>query len=400
MSEAATPLAATGDTFYVPGFELEINGRPADRGLLRDVVEVTYEDSLENVDSFTLVINNHDTDRGLPQFVGQGATEDAWNQVQPGNGLRLSMGYQGDLRLMLVGYITRLDADFPEASSMRLTVGGLNILDRFRDRQYTWAWPYQGTDPIKDSDLAVDLGQTPDSPEGHPGLAGLRRIVVDDAARDRETAREHVFMNNQFPIVFLMQLARRNGYEIVLQYDDNHEPQLYFGPTAQIRGISYLLEWGKTLTSAKATVSAARQVKKITVVGWNRDTHQPVHGEATVDSDGVALDDRVRALARATGREEVIPDYSVTTDAAATQLAVQRLTRHASRMVEVEGVVVGLPDLRAGRRVQLGRLGPHLDGDYLVTSTRHVLNDSGYRTTFHARLDGAQSGEPASGGAG
>lgn len=390
----ATPLAATRATYYVPGFEVEINGRPAHRGLVRDITEVTYEDSLDSIDSFTLVLNNHDTDRGLPQFVGQGAPENAWDQVQPGNGLRLSLGYQGDLRLMLIGYITRLDVEFPESGASRLTIGGLNILDRFRDRQYTWAWPYQGDDPIRDSDIARDLGQTPGSPDGHPGLAGLQQIVIDDAARRREQPREHVFMNNQFPIVFLLQLARRNGYEIVLQFVDD-QPQLYFGPSQDIRDITYLLEWGKTLTSLKASVSSARQVKKLTVVGWNRDTHRPVRGEATVDSEGVTLDDRVRALARATGREEVVTDYSVTTDAAAAQLARQRLTRHASRLVEVEGQVVGLPDLRAGRTVELGRLGPHLDGSYLITSTRHVLNDSGYRTTFRARLEGAASGTAA-----
>lgn len=393
------PLAAARRTFLVPGFELEINGRPAARGLVRDVIEVTYEDTLDGIDSFSLKLNNHDTDRGTPQFVGQGAPDgppdDAWAQVQPGNGLRLRMGYQGDLRLMLVGYITRLDVDFPDGAASQLTVAGLNILDRFRDRQYTWAWPYRGTTPIKDSEIAEDLGQTPGSPEGHPGLAGLRRIVISPAALGKEQARTHVFMNNQFPIVFLMQLARRNGYEVVFQLVED-QPQLYFGPLPDVHDVTHLLEWGKTLTSLKATVSTASQVKKMTIVGWNRDTHQAVRGEATIDSPGVTLDDRVRALARATGREEVITDYSVRTDAEAEQLAKQKLTDHASRLVEVEGVVVGLPDLRAGRSCTLGRLGPHLDGDYLVTSTRHTLNDTGYRTTFRARLGGTQSAGGAS----
>ena len=141
------PLYQTGQPFYAPAFELELNGSPMPRNLVRDIVEVTFEDSIDSIDTFTLVFNNWDTDNLRPQYIGEQADEKQWPLVQPGNGIRLRMGYQGaapDLRQMTTGFITALDAEFPEAGASRLTVRGLNVLDRFRDKQYTWSWPWDG----------------------------------------------------------------------------------------------------------------------------------------------------------------------------------------------------------------------------------------------------------------
>ncbi|MCW3494214.1 phage late control D family protein [Microbacterium sp. SSM24] len=393
---APIPLHRAGQTFYVPAFEIIVNGRPAGREVVRDLTEVTFEDSLEAIDSFTLAFNNWDTDHLHPSFVGQGADEARWGDIQPGNGLELKLGYQGDLRLMTTGFITALDIEFPDSGFTKATVRGLNVLDRFRDAQYTWSWPPDGGDPMKDSDIAEDLGQAPNSPQGHPGLVGITRIVTSATAKGREHPADHVFMNNKYPILFLMQLARRNGYEVIFQLVDD-EPQLYFGPSDEVRDITYLLEWGKTLSSLKATISTARQVKQMTVLGWDRAAKQAVRASVTVDDPDVRLPDTTRALARATGREEVVTDHVVTTEAQARAKAIELLTNHASRLVEVEGSVVGLPDLRAGRTVQLGRLGPHIDGTYTITWTKHVVNDSGYRTQFKARMEGVQ--RPAGAGA-
>lgn len=392
---AVLPLYDTGETFYVPAFEVEVNGSAMPRNVVRDIVEVTFEDTIDGIDSFTLAMNNWDTDHRRPQFVGEGADESFWGQVQPGNGIRLHLGYRGErseLRLMTTGYITALDVELPDSGATRVVVRGLNVLDRFRDRQYTWSWPASGTGTVRDSEIAADLGNPPDQPEGKPGLAGIARVRVSDEAMAVEQPQAHVFMNNQYPIVFLLQLARRNGYDLFLTRNADDEDELYFGPSQHVRDRTYLLEWGKTLTSLKASVSTARQVKKVTVLGWNRTTKEAVRGEATIDADGGDLPDTVRALARANGREEVVTDHVVTTEQQAHRRAVDLLHDIASRLVEVEGVVIGLPDLRAGRQVRLERVGPHLTGTYFVTSTRHVVNDSGYRTTFRARLEGTQEG--------
>ena len=46
---------------------MSIAGNPLKEGLLRDVMQVTYRDSVEEIDSFELVVNNWDADSRQPQ---------------------------------------------------------------------------------------------------------------------------------------------------------------------------------------------------------------------------------------------------------------------------------------------------------------------------------------------
>ncbi len=52
------------------------------------------------------------------------------------------------------------------------------------------------------------------------------------------------------------------------------------------------------------------------------------------------------------------------------------------------GSTIGTPDLRAGRTVQIQKLGETFDGTYFVTSTTHHIGSGGYTTDFDARLQG------------
>ena len=48
---------------------------------------------------------------------------------------------------------------------------------------------------------------------------------------------------------------------------------------------------------------------------------------------------------------------------------------------------VGLPDLRAGRRVVIKGVGAHFSGTYFVTDSTHTINEQGYTTQFNARRE-------------
>jgi phage protein D len=141
--------------------------------------------------------------------------------------------------------------------------------------------------------------------------------------------------------------------------------------------------------SFKPTISTARQVKKVTVLGWDRVAKKEIKAEATLaDLPNVNAD--LHALAEANGREEVVTDHTVTTENEAKKMAKDLLRAQLLDMVEATGVVVGLPDLRAGRQVDLQGFDPRLNGRWFVKETTHVINDSGYRTTFVARREREQ----------
>lgn len=388
------PLHKETQPFYVPAFELHVKGRPVP---VRDVIEVRYEDGIEKIDGFTLTVNNWDTVAQKPLYYGHEA--DAGIFV-PGNEIRLYMGYQGDLRLMMTGMITSIDVQFPESGSSRIIVSGLNILERLRTKQYTWSWPDDGQEEgVRDSDIATWLQFPADEKAGRPGL-GIE-VQIDKAAKAKEPLLPHIYMNNQFPIIFLMERARRCGYEVLVGEEElpgstAKDPKinrfLYFGPTVSLRDITYELEWGKSLISFHPTFASAQQIFAVKVCGWDRTAKKRIEERRTLD-DLLKEPDKKRTLpnsdlvviARTANREEVICDPPARTVEEAKSRADKVLVKSIGRMVEATGSTVGLPDLRSGKSVSIKRTGVQFDGLYTVLSSTHTLDSSGYRTNFTAR---------------
>lgn len=394
MTTAAVALTDLDQTFYVPEHVVRLDGVELDDGVVRDILEVKYTDDVEEIDSFELRIANWDTETFTPKYEPPSKPEHE-GLFDPGREIQLEMGYAGDTQLMVRGQITTLEPSFPESGPSVLSVRGLNTLHQLRSEQHSMSWTDQ-----RDSDIARDLGSRPRK----KGRAGLGMEVEIDPLPE-EPREPYVFMDNQYDIVFLLQRARRHGYEVVLQEpDDEHdEPYLYFGPSRSQgqRPAPYLLEWGRTLSSFTPTLSTAQQVAEVIVRGWDRRRNQLIEGKASWEScvKGEAEKQRLQQLAQAFGgRREVVTDEPVHTKGQAEARAKEILEDQLKIMVEASGSTVGLPGLRAGRRVSIVGLGPRYDGEYFLTHTSHSLGDSGYRTEFKARREGQPRTAPAGGG--
>jgi uncharacterized protein len=48
------------ETFFIPAFEIRMKGRGFPNDVLYDVMQVTYKDSINDIDSVELTINNWD----------------------------------------------------------------------------------------------------------------------------------------------------------------------------------------------------------------------------------------------------------------------------------------------------------------------------------------------------
>jgi phage protein D len=382
--------------FFAPDFQLWLFGQEAPPTVVRDIVEIKYEDALEKIDGFTLTVNNWNATTRKPIYFGHYDDPPGEHPkiFEPGTELLLFLGYQGDTRLMMTGIITSVDVQFPESGHSKLVVSGLNILDRFRRQQYTWSWPDDGSATIRDSDVALALGRAPDEAQHRPGFN--IEVRIDDAAHAAEPQLDNIFMNNQYPILFLMERARARGYEVLLgeEEDENGKvsQHLYFGPTRSLRDITYDLEWGKSLVSFHPTYSSSRQIFAVKVCGWDRAAKKAIAVRRTLDDllgqppQGNKLPnvDLVN-VARTANREDIITSPPARSVKDAEDRGDAFLARAHQAMVEATGVTIGLPDLRAGRSVKISGTGRHFDGDYTVVSSTHTLNDSGYRTSFTAR---------------
>jgi phage protein D len=381
---SAVPIYTDYD-FYVPAFEVKIKGRSLDRDVLRDVIQVSYTDSLGQMDSCELTINNWDAEARTFKY----SDSDIFD---PGGQIELYMGYydRGGLTLMLRGTIVSLSPDFPAGGQPTLQVRALNQLYRLHFKQVT--------EPFRDkTDSQIAQAILSKINQEQPGL-GLE-LETRPANQQIETPHEYILINNDYPIIFLMERARRNGYDIYIEDVDQNGrivSKLHFHPPEGGPPATYKLEYGRTLISFKPTLKTAKQVSKVTVRGW--DVRQAEAFQVSVTRDdlptrGLPRQEDMQAVDSAlSGSEIVIADQPVTSRQEAEQLARDHLQRLANDLVTGSGSTVGLPELRAGRPVYICGLGKRYSGRFVINTTTHSISDGGYTTTFEARLEELKSG--------
>jgi uncharacterized protein len=403
---AQTPIPIYGqqETFYVPQVAVYLDGKELQDNVISDILQVTYKDSINEIDSFSIEINNWDADKRTFKFAPplKDATEDYTGVFDPGSTIELWMGYQNNLRQMMRGQITSLSPVFSESAAPTLTIAGLNELHQFRTEQHTRSW-LDGT--MTDTDIATQLCNLP----VQTGQAGLG-IGIDTNPSPNEMPAAFVYMNNQYDIIFILELAHRNGYEVFVEgRDASGTPTLYFGLSqSNALAPTYQLEWGKSLINFKPTLSTAKQISTVTVKGWDRTANAAISESYTLQQLWKAQNKSASEIARLTqiadaygNRTEVITDRPVHTIKEANELARAMLENRSNKLIEATAATVGLPDLRAGcaltiigfgitagQQGQLTGASSDFDGQYYVTETTHTLGNGGYQTEFSARRQG------------
>lgn len=383
-----TPIFQNQD-FYSPRFEIKLRGQNLSRAVIRDVLDVTYSDSLDRLDSFEFTLHDWDPVQRLPKY---SSPFDEAGQLRklpdgspapnfdPGAQVELRMGYYGkdEPRLMMTGQVVSLTPNFPASGAPTLKVRAISLLYKLQRAQQTKVFENK-TDTQIAQEIANDLEIELETPDGQS---------------NSETPNEYIAMNNEYPIIFLLGRARRLGYDLYINLpEDDGESTLFFG-RAPTSDTVYELEWGKSLVQFSPTLKTKGQIAKVTVRGWNplaEGDARTVVGEATLQDinpqmpDVQVLSSIDSALAET---EEVVVDDTVRNTDQAKELARGILANKLKDLVTGRGSTLGLPDLRAGRDIVIKGLGVRYSGNYVVTETTHSVGGSGYTTDFSARLEG------------
>lgn len=408
--------------FWVPRFEITIDGNQLEDTVLRDVVEVTYKDNIDQIDGFELVVGNWDAKRNRFKYMGsegdkQSSGDSALRELETlfepcQKRVMLKLGYAVELTEMMTGTFTTMEPTFSSGGPHTLAVRALNILHRLRRKKYDGHWPRPGMSAVRDSDIAKSFEGLVD-PAWQNSVRGAHRISsqdarripmpieVDSAARSREPELVFVGQKNEYDIDFLWRRARIRSYVVEVRRPPNPwrpertEEFLYFGPSTNQSGpIDYQLAWGSGLIDLRLTLTTATQVRQVTVKGWDRVRQRPI--EVSIDRN----DHEVRALNpglsgivnQCDPREERVVTCPVSTEDEAKKLARDMLRGNAQELVKAQGTTIGLPNLRAGSKINLVNIGGRLSGLYFVTETTHTFNQSGYITKFTARREDPDTG--------
>ena len=55
-------------SFFAPAFRIKLNGQDTGREVISDVLEVSFTDDLENIDSFEFALHDWDVARNCPRY--------------------------------------------------------------------------------------------------------------------------------------------------------------------------------------------------------------------------------------------------------------------------------------------------------------------------------------------
>ena len=353
--------------YYVPAFEIYLGKNKLQGELKRDVMNISYSDNLESIDSFSFTVSNWDAERLAFRYLD---FED--NPFNVGKEVEVWMGYADNLQRMIYGEITSLEPNFPQSGSPTLNVRGLNVLHRLRNKQETHFYKNK-TDGYIARKIAQRLGLE------------IGRI---------EKGNKHAFIaqKNRYDIVFLLERARRLGYEVTVE-----DKMLNFETSTNTTRTKYVLEWGKSLINFKPSLTTAGQVSEVIVKGWSPQKKKTITGKAKrrdLKTKGLGARNITEIIEKAFNqRIEVIVDRPIRDEKEAKELAKQKLEQIAKDLIIAEGTTLGLPDYRTGSLVEIHLtrdLNDAFSGNYYVTETTHSIGNSGYTTKFKARREEAK----------
>ncbi len=330
-------------------FYVKLDGADVPENFMRDLMEITVENSLHLPDVATLIL--HD-----PHLLWIDA-----DSLAPGKAVKVSArGLKGE-KIIFDGEIVELEPDFHPTTQI-LTVRAFDRMHRLSIGQASRTFMN-----VTDSDLVQKLAQE----------VGLKAQTTATTQVHR-----HVYQHNQTNLAFLRERAAALGYLLYVQGDT-----LHFEPPKSA-GEPIPLEWGVNLSEFRPRLTTTGQASEVTVRGWDPATRQEIVGHAKKgqgtpqvgekQSGGELAQDAFHVSAQSQGVIRPVRSQAEA-DALAQALADQR----ASHFIEADGVCSGNPAVIAGSSVQVSAVGERFGGTYFITSTTHVYAEqSGYYTRF------------------
>lgn len=271
-------------------------------------------------------------------------------------------------RPLLTGNVTALEVEIDETGTFTLVRGLDEAHKLFRGRRVD---SYQN---MTVADICSRVAQR----------AGLKAGRVDIAG----PVLEHVAQPNVTDWEFLGGLAQDAGAQVFVEDGKLNvvkPTEASGGPAASTKANAHplVLEMGVNLLRCRAGVSAAEQVSTVEVRGWDVRTKRALvstvpAGKTTTLELGVSATQVTSPFGEA---RFLVTDAACADQAQTDQLAKALAERIAGSFAELEAVIRGNPEVRAGGAVALNGVGTPFEGRYTVTSSRHVFDPRhGYET--------------------
>ncbi len=354
---------------------VEIGGEQASPELIKDLMQITIEESLHLPAMFTLVVHNS----YLP-------TNDK-SQYQPWRhekvfeiGKKIRLGFSSsttqdkNFKLEKKGYlidgeITAIEVHFNKKSEAPIIVRGYDTSHRLHRGRQNRSFLNN-----TDSDIVRKIAQE----------VGILLGNIDESGE----AHEYVFQENQTNMEFLRERAARIGFELFIE-----EGKINFRKPIAQEAVE--LKWLDEISSFSTRITSAEQVSGVEVRSWDYQNKQLITSTAT--SENVITDTGNQKGSNSSNNFNIskpplmtVVDKPVSSATEAQVMAQALCDELGGEFVYADAKAEGNPKIRPGRFVTLQNMGDRFSGKYYITDTRHFYSQRVYTTEFSVR--GLRSG--------
>ncbi len=345
------------EPFYAPRFEIVLSGVMLAADLTEQIVSLTVETDLDMAGAFTLVVRNPDNQLLDSALLDIGKT------------VEIHLGYGHDLQPALLGEVASVEPSFPQDGPPTIQVTGYDKSYKLR-RNQPKPTTYGLTSPsVIAARVAVENGLIPLVDPTPPLLEPLSQTDSDFA--------------------LLKSLAQKHYFDVYVEWDRLH----FQFPRPQLA--AEVLQWGRNLSSFTARISGAGLAGLQVIRGDTQELAQSIYAAALamdlssgnlLERLGSSAADLLTSLVR-----EGIRDHTITNPLSAAEVARSVLADLLDGMYEGNGSCVGLPELTAGKYVEIQDVGKRFSGTYRARKVTHRIDGGGFRTDFSITQRGHSS---------
>ncbi|HLP87141.1 MAG TPA: hypothetical protein VK184_00845 [Nostocaceae cyanobacterium] len=341
-----------------PNLQILIQGQPITQEIANDLLSASVSEDLEAPNMFDLQLTSWKLSDQTMTWV-----DDPTFEI--GKTVEIQMGYDQNLKTILVGEITGLEPEYNQDMTPILVVRGHDLRHRLLRGRYTRSFLQ-----MKDSDIATQIAAT-------------RSIAAQ--VTDSKVILEYILQHNQTDWEFLQERAKRIGYEVIIE-----NTTLYFRPHENNQTKVLTLTYGENLQEFLPRLSTMSQVQQLEIRGWIPKDKQEVISKATAGQEGGTMGGSTsgaKAVKTAFGESsQTIVNQPVMSKAEADQMALGQFQNIAIAYITGEGACQGNADLRAGKVIEIAGVGTRFSGLYYITGTKHYYSRiQGYQTSFTVR---------------
>jgi phage protein D len=354
------------------------NGRgweEADPELIKDLLQITIEESLHLPAMFTFVVHNSHLPTNKEEH--QPLRHEKVFEI----GKKIRLGFVSSITqdtnfttkeddFMIEGEITGIEMHFNEKSEAPIIVRGYDISHRLHRGRHNRSFLNEtDTDIVKKiaKEVGIKIGRI--DPSGQP--------------------HEYVFQENQTNMEFMRERAARIGFELFVLGDKLN----FCKPQSQN---SIPLKWLIDISHFSTRITSAEQVSAVEVRSWDYTQKKIITSTAssekvltkTGNKHGSSISTEYNLNNKPP--KMTVVDQPVSTAKQAEVMAQALCDELGGEYIYADAKAEGNPKIRPGKVVKLEKMSDRFNGEYYVTETRHFYNQRIYSTDFSVR--GLRSG--------